>query len=666
MKNYFFALWLFALAATTHATVLTLESRQTNLLPSAQFLEDPSGTLSFEDVRGMGERFHSWTRGGSEMNFGLTSSAYWFRIPVQRLDSASSDWLLVLEFAKLAQLDFYPPNGPAIHTGSTKSFSTRPYFDRFFVFPLTVTTQEEHLYIRATSRYSLTVPMTMWQPDAYREGQQRFQLMQFMYYGALVVLAMYGLVIYLALRDTRFLIYCAYIVTTGIGVFASNGFGRQLVWPDAAVFDEIAPSGFLALAAVFVVSFARKLLLLPGDRTWVSRGMQLSQSLFLAIVLLILLQIVFPVVLRPANQLLMLNSLSMGVLISIACVRAYFQKREGLRFFLAGWIALWFGISIASLRMFGWISSNGLTSYALQLSTIVEMLLMALALGDLLRIEHLAHKETQRQALATNQELLQITQASEENLKKAIQERTAQLEVSLKIEKNLREQYVRFGSMISHEFRTPLSIIQSQASLMRKEHERGLDQIPKRLEAIGSATKRLTVMFEKWLNSDAITQTMEVLEPKTIELRPWLSTLIKTSSHLLLEHAVNLDFNPHVTDVQADEYHLGIAVTNLIDNAAKYAPVDTPITIQTLHKEGFVGIAVSDKGPGVPLDIQDKVFVEFFRLAPENSIRGVGLGLSIVERIAHAHGGHVKLFSVPGQGATFYIWLPADFRKDHK
>lgn len=666
MKNYFFALWLFALAITTHATVLTPQSRQINLLHNAQFLEDPSGTLSIDEIRGMAQRFRPWTRGGTEMNFGLTSSAYWFRVPVQRLDSASPDWLLTMEHAKLGQLDFYPPNGQTIHTGSNSAFSTRPYFDRFFVFPLTVTTQEEHIYIRATSRYSLTVPMTMWRPDAYLEDQQRFQLMQFMYYGGLILLAMYGLVIYLALRDTRFLIYSAYIVTTGIGIFSSNGFGRQLIWPDAAVFDEIAPSSFLALGAFFVVLFAQKLLLRLGDRSWVSRGMQLSQSIFLAIVFLIVLQIVFPEVLRPANQLLMVNSLGMGVLISVACARAYFQKREGIRFFLAGWIVLWLGISIASMRMFGWIPSNGFTSYAVQLSTVVEMLLMALALGDLLRIEHLAYKEAQRQALANNQELLQITQTSEENLKKAVQERTAQLEASLKIEKNLREQYVRFGSMISHEFRTPLSIIQSQASLMRKEHERGLDQVTKRLDAVGSAAKRLTVMFEKWLHSDAITQTMEVLELKPIELQPWLSTLVKTSSHLLLNHAVNLEFNPQVNDVQADEYHLGVAVTNLIDNAAKYSPVDTPITIQTLDKEGYVGIAITDEGPGIPLEVHDKVFTEFFRLSPENSIRGVGLGLSIVQRIAHAHGGHVELSSVPGHGTTFYIWLPADCHKDQK
>jgi signal transduction histidine kinase len=234
------------------------------------------------------------------------------------------------------------------------------------------------------------------------------------------------------------------------------------------------------------------------------------------------------------------------------------------------------------------------------------------------------------------------------------------------MEKGLREQYVRFGSMISHEFRTPLGIIQGQASLMRKEHEHGVDHVNKRIEAIASATRRLAVMFDKWLHSDAITNTLEMLEPKMLELQPWLHTLIKTSPHLLLSHSTQLRLSADVSHVFADEYHLGIAVINLIDNAAKYSPPSTTIYIETLFKQGYIGIAVTDQGPGIPKDLQDKVFADFFRLSPESNIRGVGLGLSIVQRIAQAHGGYVDLFSSPGQGASFCIWLPSEVPKEKK
>lgn len=658
MKLIFIALWFSLVAIASQAGVLTAESRTVNLLGSAQFLEDATGARTLEEVRAMDRLFAPWAGARSDVNFGFTASAYWVRVPLQRTANAPKDWLMVVDYAKLHTLDFYPPTGAPVHTGSSRAFGSRPYFDRAFVFPVEPTPQAEYAYLRVTSRYALTVPLTVWQADAYRQDQQRFQLLQFMYYGGLVVLAMYGLVIFLALRDSRFLIYCAYISTAGMGMFASNGYGRQMLWPDAAAFDEVSQNALLSLAAFLMVLFARRLLFAGTERHWLNRSMQLCQWMLFLTSGLSLLEIVFPNAPRPATQLLLINAMVMGLLVSIAGVRGYVQGRQGIRFFLAGWLVLWLGVTVATLRAYGWIASNAFTSYAMQLSTVVEMALMALALADLLRIEHQSHGKAQAQALAANRALLEITQLSEDKLKVAVQERTEQLEASLQLEKNLREQYVRFGSIISHEFRTPLSVIQSQASLMRKEHERGIDHVSKRLGAIGSATQRLVVMFDKWLHSDAITQTLDVLELKPLDLQPWLQTVIKTSSHLVLNHTVDLQLHPDVNTVMADEYHLGVALTNLIDNAAKYSPASSQITIATQVKDGHVGIAVTDCGPGIPQEAQDKVFAEFFRLSPENSVRGVGLGLSIVQRIARAHDGEVTLSSTPGHGSTFCIWLP--------
>lgn len=659
MKNIFFAFWLLLLTIAAQATVLTADYQRANLIDSAQFMEDPSGELRIDDVRSMDKLFKPWTRGGAELNFGFTASAYWIRVPLMRLTDAPKDWLLVLEYAKLHELDFYPPNATPVLTGSSRPFESRPYFDRFFVLPLEVTKEPLFFYLRVTSRYALTVPVTLWQADAYRQDLQKFQFLQFAYFGALLILAMYGLLIYLSLRDSRFLIYCAYIVTAGLGIFASNGFGRQLLWSNAPGFDEVSQSLFLSLAAFFAVLFARKLLLASSKKSWLNRSMLLSQSVFLIIGFLTFFQMALPSTLRTANQLLLANSMVMGLLVSIASIRAYMQKRPGIRFFLVGWLVLWIGVSIAGLRAFGFLSSNPFTSYAVQISTAIEMLLMALALGDLLRIEHEAHQKSQAQAFSSNQALLEITQASEEKLRHMVMERTEQLEASLQLEKSLREQYVRFGSMISHEFRTPLSIIQSQASLMRKEHEHKIDQVMKRLSAISSASQRLTVMFDKWLQSDAMIQTLEVITPKPLDLSPWLSTVVKSSTHLFLQHNVKLQTQAEADTVLADEYHLGVAVTNLIDNAAKYSPLESIITIETRLKAGYVGIAVIDEGSGIPPDVQESVFDEFFRVSPESGVRGVGLGLSIVQRIAHAHGGHVTLSSTPRHGSTFAIWLPA-------
>ncbi len=641
------------------ATTLTTSTQQHNPLPGTTYLEDPSGTLTLEQVRAMDARFVPWTGPGQLFNAGFTTSAYWIRLPLSRTADAPPDWLLEIDYARLEELDFHAPDGTVVQTGSGRAFDSRPLFDRFFIFPLQLTPQPQTYYLRVTSRYALTVPLTVWKPDVYRASQQRFLALQFMYYGVLAVLALYGLVIFLAIGDSRFAIYSAYIVSAGLGVFSGNGYGRLFVWPDLPQFDEIAQSLFLSLTAFFNIWFVRRLVGL-APRSGLVRVLQLSQWLFALICVLTLGQLVWSQLLFPLNQLLVFNAMVMGFFVALAGLKAYRQGRSGIRFFLLGWLVLWLGICVAALRAFGLIPSNGLTSYAVQITIAIEVLLVALALGELLREEYRTHLATQAQALAANRSLLELSQASEEKLRRAVQERTEQLEASLREEKNLREQYVRIGSMISHEFRTPLSIIHSQATLMRKEYAKGIDEVIKRLDAISGASQRLKSMFDKWLYSDSLHETLASLVLRPMDLQAWVREQLQAQQHLLTQHVLDFEApRQPLPRVMADDYHLELVLSNLIDNAAKYAPARSTITVSLRQKPGFAGVAVTDQGSGIPLEVQDKIFREFFRVSPESQVRGVGLGLSIVQRIVQAHAGHVELVSTPGHGATFCVWLPS-------
>lgn len=657
-----FVRWLLALfmawgCLSALAATLTPQTRQLNPLGSVSVLEDPSGQLTLAQVRATDALFTPWSGPGDRLNFGFTRSVYWIKLPLQRDENAPAEWWLSIDYAKLNELDLYLPDGTAVLTGSDRGFASRQMFDPFFVFRLQLNPEVQHYYIRVASHYALTIPMTVWQPNAYRASQQRFDALQFLYYGALGVLAIYGLVFFLAMGDRRFAIYSAYIVTAGIGIFASNGYGRLFFWQDQELFDEIAQSIFLSLAALFAVWFARRLIGLD-PRSKLERALQVTQALFALSVALTLGHVVYPHLLMLANQLLLVTAVAMGLLVTLAGFKAYCRNQSGIRFFLLGWVVLWLGACVATARAFGWIPTTGLTSYILQITTAIEMLLVALALGELLHEEHQAHVRSQAQALTANKALLELSQASEENLRRAVAERTAQLEVSLQEEKNLREQYVRIGSMISHEFRTPLSIIQSQATLMRKEYAKGIDEVSRRLDAITGASQRLKSMFDKWLYSDSLHETLASMVVKPLDLQVWVVEQLREQRLLLTNHTLVFLPGVVVQRVLADRYHLELVLGNLVENASKYAPSQTSIRLELRQKEGFSGIAVIDQGPGIPLDVQDKIFKAFFRVSPESQVRGVGLGLSIVQRIVQAHGGHIELTSAPGHGATFCVWLP--------
>ena len=641
------------------AKPLTAQTQQLDQSAKVEFLEDPSLTLNLQDVQAMSDRFQTWTSvdATSAPSFGFTPSAYWLRFTLQREPDSPAHWLLEIPYAKLDQLDFYPSNGQAVLTGAGRDLATRPVFSRFFVFPLQVGEEPTQVYLRVTSRYALTVPLTVWAPDAFKRDELLTELSQFMYFGGLAILTLYGSILFIALRDSRFLFFGLYTLVLGLGIFAGNGFGRLVLWPSSPAFDDVSQSAFLCLAAIFSTKFARKFLAVPGMTPWILTFIRGCEWLFGIIFVLIVLQFVMQHGLPNVNQLLFINSFVMACLVSWASLRAYRRQQPGIRFFFWSWAILWFGVMIAALRVFGVLPSNVLTMYSVQIATTFETVLLAMALADQLRLDVLARREAQQEVLATKQQVLEMTLDSEARLKQAVANRTQELEASLATETLLREQYVRFGAMVAHEFRTPLGIIQTQMSVMRKELERGIDQMAQRMQAIQSATERLSVMFNRWLDNSAMINASFTLSKKPQMLETWLQAQLPQLRHLTVNHRLDVRLNGSKANAMVDDDHLGLVLSNLMDNACKYSPAGTRVTLEVVHKPGFVGISVKDEGRGIPEDAHATVFAEFSRLPLVEQIPGVGLGLAMVQRIMLAHGGHVTLDSKPGQGATFCIWL---------
>jgi two-component system, OmpR family, sensor histidine kinase SenX3 len=113
--------------------------------------------------------------------------------------------------------------------------------------------------------------------------------------------------------------------------------------------------------------------------------------------------------------------------------------------------------------------------------------------------------------------------------------------------------------------------------------------------------------------------------------------------------------------VEGDRTLLVTALANLLENAVSYSPPGSPVSISRRQVGGYVEIAVTDRGIGIPEDEQQRVFERFYRLdkARSRATGGTGLGLAIVKHVAANHGGEVKLWSRPGTGSTFTLRIPA-------
>jgi two-component system, sensor histidine kinase LadS len=399
-------------------------TEQLHLGAGVAVLEDPSGQLTLDEVRqpAMAARFVVPAQGG-DLNFGFTASAYWLRLPLQRQADAPARWLLEVPYGQIDSLQLYAPQGQVWHTGNASPLSSRPVFHRHFVFPIELDTEAQFFYLRATSSHSLTVPLVLWSATGFHHHEQRELILQFLYYGALLSLLVYNLLLYGSLRDQRFLFYSLYVLCMGLGILAGNGYGRLFIWTEAVAFDNLAQSTFLSVAGLFAGHFTRLFLQTAQRLPRLDRCLQAHTLIFLLLALGFVAALHWPMPVRSFNQWILLNGFGMVLVIAVAGWQALRAGESSARSFLLAWGFLLLGVLVAGLRAFDYLPTNGLTSYALQIASTFEMLLLSLALADMIHAERRAREQSQQQMLA-------LLRSSEEKLERAVRERTAELEAA--------------------------------------------------------------------------------------------------------------------------------------------------------------------------------------------------------------------------------------------
>jgi signal transduction histidine kinase len=658
LRNWVF-LFVFLWAHAAMALQVHDDLGPMNLSRHIEVLEDAGGQLTWSQVQSpeFAKQFVKSNPTGASLNLGFTASTYWLRFPLSKSPDSDANWLLQVNYPGLDLVEYYAPGARPVTTGRVRALDSRPLFHRFFVFPVEMQAQDQFHYLRVASQADVTVPVWISKAKDFFHDSQRQLAWQFLYYGGLLVLCLYNLFVFYFVREKLFLVYAGYATALGMGMMAGNGFSRLILWPDWVAFDSIAQYFFFSVAGGLLVLLTRGFV--AARRGSLFDRACLASAMFYGVIAVLLLSSVWlDFKTRWVNQALMLCGAFAVVVIVAGVFLSWRSGRSGLRFFMASWMVLCMGIFTASARMMGWLPTNGVTAYALQLSSVFEMFFLFLALADQWRLDRKVRVQAQINEMEIRDLYTATLLMTKENLEDTVKQRTEQLELALANERQTLAQYVRFGAMISHEFRNPLAIINSQLSLMHKEHERGQLQLEQRLSIVGNATKRLTSMFDKWLQSDKVQKTMDDLVPHRVPLPQWLQNFVYFNAHSFGGMPLELKLHPDAAFVVVDEYLLEIVLSNLIDNARKYAGVDARVIIETRLKPGYVGIAVTDNGPGIRGEHQARVFEEYFRVSPQSGVPGMGLGLSIVSRIAKAHGGELALYSEAGQGCSFCLWLP--------
>ena len=396
-------------------------------------LEDPGGGLSLADVQNRGADFRpSMVKGNRAMNFGYSSSAWWLRVELEAGPGVPREWLLEVGFPTLDSVEYFGSGGEHLRSGDRLPFAARPFLHRNFVFPVHLNVAgATTVWLRVASEGTLTIPLHLWQAEAFWQESNASYAVHFVYFGMLLALALYNLLLWLSLRDQTYLTYVLFAAGMAVGQLSLNGLGNQFLWPNWPAWGNVAFAGGFSVAGLFGALFTRGFLQTRRNAPRLDGAVTGLAALF---ALCIVLSVLAPY--RLAAILTSLTGVTFAAVAALAGARCWRAGLAGAPTFLLAWAILLVGVAIASLNYLNLLPTTFLSFYAIQIGSALEMLLLSFALAD--RINGLRRDKdaAQGEALAAKQQLVRALQRSEASLERRVAQRTEELEM---VNAHLRE-----------------------------------------------------------------------------------------------------------------------------------------------------------------------------------------------------------------------------------
>ncbi len=654
-----------------------------------EYLVDSTGSLGLVDIRNLGRGLDDaaaspgspvWRPGPAELPaFGFSSGTYWVRFSLENPSDLPQPWYLELAYPLIDEIDMYIPTGSAaaeptdlpgyrlLKRGDLRPFAQRDVQHRNIVFPLEVAPGRGEYYARIQTSSAVNVYLSLWQPDDFLDTVYAEQLVIGLYYGVMVVMALYNLFLFVFVVDRSYLYYALYIIGYTLYQATLNGLSFQYLWPASIWWANNCLPLFMAFGSMWGLVFTRSFLNTRGNNRYVDRALLVFITIN-AVNMPLAMLLPYELIIKIATATIALSVL----LIYAAGLRSLMVGFKPSRYFLIAWTMLIFGIFVFALKSFGILPSNFVTNWSQQIGSAAEVLLLSLALADRINIIKKEKEAAQLEAI--------------ESLRKAD---------ALKDE---------FLARTSHELKTPLNGIIGLAE-GTVETVRRRQAIPRRtfyenMDMVISSGRRLSALvndildFSRLKNADIELRLQPVDAGRVLQLVATLSQPLLNSSQSSIgdsNHApvaMRIECPDDLPLVLADEDRLQQILLNLVGNAIKFthqgeivlgarqitaAPGNDPAvsavgrsTAPAEFRNDFKGgdapieIFVRDSGIGIPLEKQEQIF-ESFQQAEDSIAReygGTGLGLAIVRSLVGLHGSRVTLASEAGRGSTFAFRLP--------
>lgn len=372
-----------------------------------EILEDPSGELGIEEVSSAAYQDRFIANDQEILDRGFTKSALWGRFKVVNA-ATNSNWQLVLDDTRMELIDVYIRGADEEgfwhqQSGGLVPFNNRhsPYRQYVFNVPLQQD-QAQEIYVRLKTDTTFYAPLSVWSAGAFFKYYQLQSLLLSLFYGAMLVMLMYNLLLFFMLKDVSYLYLSLYILSYSSFLFVADGLAAQYLWPDSTRASIRIPliSGFFIFVCLFMLTFLQ----IPR---YSRRLAQFIKSIIVASLFLL--------VLSPfrAQSAILANLL--GIMLSITMggsgIFVFSKGYQPARFYIIAWVASIFAILIYALTNLGvlnhtWISENGL-----YFSAIILVVLWSLALADRVSLLQSESGQSRQKALISENRISRFLNA---------------------------------------------------------------------------------------------------------------------------------------------------------------------------------------------------------------------------------------------------------------
>ena len=618
-------------------------------------LDDPAGLLTVDDVHTQQDAGIRWHTMEHNLNAGYNSPVVWLRFKVPQPTSGNEPvWLLgdppFLDSVVLYQEDEATGVWLAQRSGDHVPARFKPAL-------------RQHLFKLETGKWALlriqtTSAMQFWGdifPTSQTLGAQLAanEITMGLYFGATTALL---LAIWAAagiFRTYNLYALAALGTFSAIHVFNVRGYANLWMPESWTVWSSHAVGiGAFGMAATVAWQIREQL-------TRDTQYLRTDHALLVLIAINVLGTVSVPLgfygTVAWVNLASLVGSDIVAATLCLTAIRKH-QRRTQHALLLAAYLAHLVGSMPTTAVLMGLIHWKLDITSIWQFQTFIFTALIAGAVfvGLVLRF---------RQSEKSKDKAIASLAKSEHELEDKIEQRTRELSLAqirlkhaLESERELRCEQRQFFQMISHEFRTPLAVVDSAAAEQQSFPSSELSTQTDRAKQIRRACRRLSSLVDSCLISERLDSAGFALHVAPANVSAMLEHAAQLV-HWSPRHRLHLFMESAPTEWVCDETLVRIALSNLVDNAVKHASEGEIFVAARKNEAGLLEISVADEGSGMSLEVMSRIFQQFEQGNRTDQNKGFGLGLWVSRRVARLHGGDVTVESQQGHGACFTLTL---------